>query len=142
MTSLRERIFAEIEARLMLLAVEVERQPEGDPAAFPALHILDGGHRTIEGEVGVTRRELSITIEGFAETEFGATAHAQVNELQAQVVTALLADGSNLDGLAEMIEDGDLRVDTAALTSSPRTAFAQDFTIQFATLRHDPSQPA
>lgn len=142
MTSLREQIFQEIEARLTPLAVEIERQPEGDPARFPALHILDGGHRTIETEAGTTRRELSLTIEGYAEDTFGSAAHTQINDLQASVVAALLSDDSNLAGLVELIEDGDCRVDTAALSSDPRTAFAQDFTIQFATLRSDPSRPA
>jgi hypothetical protein len=142
MTSYRTRIFEEIDARLLTLASEVERQPQGDPNKFPALHVTDGGQRPIETETGATRRELSFSVRGYVEAAFGASAHDQINDLYESVVAALMADGSNLGGLVELIEDGDLRVDVLLLGSEPRQAFEQDFTITFATARDDPSQPA
>jgi hypothetical protein len=119
----------------------VELNASGDPDSFPSLNVQDGGNRVIEGEVGSIRRELSITIEGVVEGGDGDEASADLDALYAQVFGLMMAD-ETFGGLAELIDEGDLRTDVVMLAAERRLGFAQDFTIQFATLRSDPSQPA
>lgn len=143
MTAVRQQIFDEIERRHRAIvgAEEVETMPTGDPADFPALHIFDGGQRPAEQETGATRYALAVTIEGYVDACAESGAFAQLNDLYAASVATMMTEPP-LGGLAETIEEGELRVDNAALASTERHAFAQDFTITFATKRGAPSQPA
>jgi hypothetical protein len=136
-------IFAEIDRRLGALASvhEYERMPSGDPAAYPALHVYDNGDEPIEAETDTSRLQLAITVEGYVEGEGGATTHDEMIELHSATVAALCADDGALGGLVELIEiAGQRRVQLAPLAETRRIAFAQDFTIQFATVRGDPAQ--
>lgn len=142
MVAAREQIFVKVDARLSGIhgVAEYERQPSSDPDKFNAVHCYDGGERLIETEAGATRKALSFTVEGYVNGASGPEAHAALNELHANVVKSLLTEPP-LDGLVELIEeDGDLRIDVAELASQRRLGFAQDFRVEFATVRGDPGQ--
>ncbi len=139
MTAAREEIFAALD--VLLAAVDgvqrYEREPSGDPDVFPALALYDAGDRPKDGEVGIDQKTLAITVQGYVEGGAGAVAHAAMNELHAAVVRAVMSITAPIR--AEAIEVRDLRVSVAGLASSRRFGFAQDFDIEFATLRGDPS---
>jgi hypothetical protein len=141
MTAAREQIFAAIDARLTAVdGVEYyQREPTGDPDIFPALALYDGGQGPVDGEVGNDQIALTVTVQGYAEGGAGAAAHAALNELHADVVSALMTLPA-IDGLVETVEVKGLRISVALLASARRLAFAQDFEIQFATPWGDPSQ--
>lgn len=139
--TVRDTILAVIVAALEPLAVEVELEPAGDPIDFPALGITDSGHRVLERETDITRRMMMITVDGFVEGGDGAAPTAARNKLLADVVAALMAD-ETLDGTVELVEDDDLRMFTAEMSSKRRLGFAQDFAVQFTTSRADPAQAA
>jgi hypothetical protein len=143
-TAVREAIFAEIEKRLIDITgvEEVERMPNQDPVLFNALHIWDGGHQPIESECGGQRYRLSVTIEGYHEQAGGAAAHAELNNLYSDAVSALLTDPP-LGGLAETIDEGEYRPpQIAPLTSKARLTFSFDLDIEFSTVRGRPDQAA
>lgn len=139
--TVRDTILGAIVAALAPLAPEVELEPAGDPIDFPALGITDSGHRVLEREVDITRRVMTVTIDGFVEGEGGAAPTAARNRLHAAVVAALLAD-ETLGGTVELIEDADARLFAAQLSSKRRLGFAQDFDVQFITARADPALAA
>jgi len=143
MTAKREAILAAIEEALASTdAVEVEADPTGDPTRFPALCILDGGQQVVagQGEVGQTRYNMTVVIEGYVEGGTNAAARAALNELYLQTVTALLVDPP-LGGLATSIDERDLRIDVAELASKRRLAFALSLDIEFSARRESPSHP-
>jgi hypothetical protein len=135
-----EQIMAAADAALGAVPgiASYEAEPMGDPSVFPALHLYEGPTRPIETETGVTRWEMDITVEGFVEAGSGAGARAARAKLRADVVRALIGHTALTD-LVDLIEERDLRVDTPVLASKRRLGFAQDFIIQFATLRGDPA---
>lgn len=136
--SVRETIFAAIEAALFATnANEIERMPSGDPAGFPALHIMDDGQGQIEGEAAATRYSMAISIEGYVEGTGGSAQHTALNTLHAATVTAIIGLIPTVS-VIEDIEEGDLRTAVAPLASGRRLAFSQDFTITFATRRGQP----
>jgi len=139
--TVRDQILAAIEAAIADLATEVEVEPAGDPSEFPALGITDGGHTVLEHEASLTRRSMTVTIDGFVDGAGGKVPTAERNTLAAAVVAALLAD-ETLGSLVEIIDDGDYRPVTATLSSVRRLGFTQDFEIQFSTSRADPALPA
>ena len=139
--TVRDTIFAEIEARLTPLASEVEIEPAGDPVTLPALGITDAGHVVLEREADLTRRLMTITVDGFVDGAGGAAPTAERSALLASVVAALMSD-ETLGGTVELIEDGALRMFAAELADQRRLGFAQDFEIQFTTSRADPAEPA
>lgn len=143
MTAIREIIIAAVEAALAsgTEAVEIERMPSGDPAAFPALHIMDFGQRQLaETEAGASRFDMALSIEGYVQGTGGAAVHAAMNKLQADTVRSVMAlQDTGVAGL-EIVEPEDLRVATVELGSARRIAFAQDFSLQFVTRRGDPEQ--
>jgi hypothetical protein len=136
-----DTILAAFVAALAPLASEVELEPAGDPIDFPALGITDGGWRVLEHEADLTRRVMTVTVDGFVEGEGGAAPTAARNRLHAAVVAAMMAD-EMLGGTVELIEDADLRKFTAELSSRRRLGFAQDFDVQFTTARADPARAA
>lgn len=138
MTAIREQILGLVDQRLAPLAEEYERNPSDDPTRFPALAANDGGHRIVETEAGATRYALDLTVEGYVEGGTGAQASAALNELYAAVVATMMTEPP-LGGLAETIEEGDLRVATATLASDRRLGFTLEFTITFPTRRGDAS---
>jgi hypothetical protein len=139
-TAIREQILAILDTRLAALPglAEYERMASGDPAAFPALILNDNGQSIRETEAGATRYALDLMIEGYVEGGTGASASAALNELHAAVVAAVMSEPP-IGGLAEVIEEGALRVDVATLGGARRLGFALDLTIQFATRRGDPA---
>src|SRR5437868_61641 len=130
-----EAIFDELDARLAPLILpggSYERQPSGDPDAYPALGLYDRGDApTADQETGATRLELTVTVECFAEGSGGKATHVALIDLHARVVKALCGDeGANLGGLVELIEPtGDRRSDIAELAKKRRLGFEQDFLI-------------
>jgi hypothetical protein len=138
----REQLLAIVDARLAAVegVASYEAEPSGDPAEFPALASFDGGQQpTDDTEAGATRYVMGLTVEGYVEGGGGAPARAARSLLHARVVAALMTEPP-LGGLAESIEEaGELRLDTAELASKRRLAFAQDFAIQFSTVRGDPA---
>jgi hypothetical protein len=139
--TVRDLIIAAIVAAVSPLAEEVEVEPAGDPIQYPALGITDSGHTVLDREAGITRRSMTLTIDGFVDGDGGAAPTAQRNALVASVVVALLTDPT-IESVVELIEDGDLRLFTATLASVRRLGFTQDFEIQFSTSRADPALPA
>ena len=141
MTTVLEKIWLTIDALLTPLALEYEREPAGDPNEFPALAGYSQGWARLDGDGMMTRRRLSITIEGYVDGDGGFAPTAERAELAAATVAALMAD-ETLGDLIEQIEDTDLRFTTAVLSEKRRLGFAQDFEIQFTTSRRDPALPA
>lgn len=143
--SVGEDIWAEIDKRLAAIerAQSYERMPSGDPDTFPALAGYDEGDEPTETETAVTRLNGTITVEGFVQGAGGAPAHNAMMALHADVVKALCGDDATLGGLVTSIEiTGRRRVSIAVLASERRLGFAQDFKIEFATVRGDPHQHA
>lgn len=139
MTSIREQILSGIQAALAIDPdpAELDRMPPGDPASFPALHIIDDGQgRQDETEAGVSRFDMSISIEGFV-SGAGSAMHAALNALQAATMRAVMGFGDT-SPLIEEIREGNLRIAGVELGSKRRLAFAQDFLITFPTRRGDP----
>lgn len=138
MTAVRETIWLAIDAAMTADVEEYERMPSGDPAKFPARHGSDSGQSTIEREAQNSRYSMDVTIEGFVQGQGGAVTHGQLNELYADTVKRMMALSDH--PAIESIEEGDFRPGVAPLASNRRLAFAQDFTIIFATRRGDPTQ--
>jgi hypothetical protein len=120
-------------------AVDIE--PVGDPDIFPAVEIYDGGDVVLERESAVTRRRLTLTIEGYVQRGDGTEATAERNALHASVVREIMTD-ETLGGIVEVIDPGDRRTGTATLSEHRRLMFGQDFAIDYATDRYDPAKPA
>lgn len=141
--TVRESIFAEIEARLLTVSGigSVERMPSGDPDQFPSLAIFDGNQEVIEEGMDHTRHGLTVVIEGFVEGSSGSNVHAALSQLYADTVVALVNEPP-LNGLAETISEAGMRVSVAELASKRRLGFGLDFTIEFSTQRGNPALPA
>lgn len=120
---------------------EVELMPSGDPAAFPALQIFDLGHRIEDGEAGSTRYALTLGIDGYIEASEGPDALAELNDLYAATVKAVMGEPP-LGGLVESVDEGDLRISVAPLADTRRLAFSLDMTFRFSARRDDPAEPA
>lgn len=142
MTAIRLDVLKAVVALLQDIdgVTETILMPSGDPVGFPALHVFDAGQSLIDTEPSVSRYELNLTVEGYIQTASGDDAVGKLNELYAATVRALLADDLPLGGLAETIDEGDMRVFTATLADKPRLGFGLDFTITFPTRREDPAQ--
>jgi hypothetical protein len=139
-TAIREQILAVVDTRLAAFPGlgEYERNPSGDPASFPALAAHDHGQRTVETEAGATRYALTLVVEGYVQGGTGAAASAALNELYAFVVGTLMTEVP-MGGLAETIEEGELRIAVATLAGERRLGFTLEFTITFPTRRGDAS---
>ncbi|KKC24855.1 hypothetical protein [Sphingomonas sp. SRS2] len=140
MTAVRERIAAILDQRLQSIPgiAEYERDPSADPTNFPALSMTDNGDDPLEEESGITRYAMSLDIECYAEGYHGSEVSAELNEIHAAVVQALMQEPP-IDGLAERFEEGPLKRYTAQLASKPRKGFKKAFTIIFTTRRGDPA---
>lgn len=143
MTAVRAGIVAEVERRLGLVPgiAEVEVMPAADPMAFPAFHLFDDGQEPVDMDPEATRYALALRVECYVEKPGGSAAYAQLNDLYAAAVAALLGD-EQLGGLVETIEEGRQAIGVAPLASEPRLYFGLDLPITFAARRGDPSQPA
>lgn len=143
MPSPRNQIFQTVLARLAALsdAAETELMPSADPISFPARHIFDNGQSIEETGHDFTIYRLDFSVEGYLERDSGADVHQQLNDFYAVTVAALVTDPP-LDGVAETIDEGDMRVMVAPLAGTNRLAFALDFTVTFSARRDDPAQPA
>lgn len=143
MTEVRELVFAGIEERLRAIdgVVEVEVMPSADPLGFPALHVFDSGQDPGEGGPAHQGYDLSPSIEGYVEGSGGVEAFAALNRLYGDTVRALVTEPP-LNGLAETIDEGGMRVFVAELASARRLGFSLDLPITFFTRRGDPAQPA
>lgn len=140
MTAIRQTIFAAIASALAspaTSAVEIEVMASADPISFPALHIVDDGQSREMHEAGASRYSLSVSIEGYVEGAGGAAAHAQLNQLYADTVRAVMALIDTVSSIEDIFE-GDLRTSVAPLAEARRLAFAQDFAITFVTRRGEP----
>lgn len=140
--TVRDTIDAAIAAALagVVPAEAIEFEPEGDPAAFPGLAVFVHGDGVIEREAILDRSEMNLTVEGYVREGGGTVGKAARNLLHAQAVAALLADDT-LGGTVELIEPGDRRNTRLEFDQLGRLTFAQDFTIQFTTLRANPALP-
>jgi hypothetical protein len=138
MPTAREQIFLDLDARLSAIVgvAEYKRMPTGDPARFPAVHLFDSGQRPAEGEAQTSTWDLRIQVEGYVQG--GASPHADMSELHADVVKAVMGEPF-LAGV-QTVEEDELAIDLAELGNKKRIGFIQIFEIQFATLRGDPTQ--
>lgn len=141
--TVRDTIDAKVETALLTVpAIDtVDIEPAGDPDIFPNVALFHSGDREIEREAGLTRREMTLTVEGCIEEGDGALASADRHALHAACVAAIMADDT-LGGTVEMVDPTDLRLSTPVLASLRRLAFSQDFRVQFVTSRINPAQPA
>lgn len=143
MPALRFAIVEEIETRLLAIAgvAEVKINAAGDPSKFPALFIDDAGHVPDEGtEIGATRYDMNLTVEGYVAGGGGKDAYADINALYVEVVGALLSEPP-LEGLAEEINEGPMRIATAILSKERRLGFSMDLKITFVADRASPVAP-
>lgn len=140
MTAIRETILSTLDLRLSQIAgvAEYERNPSGDPTAFPALSMTDNGQTVVDGEGSITRYALDLAFEGYVEGNDGATVSAELNELYASLLAAVMQEPP-IAGLAESFEEGALTISTAFLCEAPRKGFRQDFKITFTTRRGNPA---
>ena len=140
--TVRDNIDAAIEAALLTVPgpARVDIDPPGEPDTFPDLAVFKGPDREIEREAHLSRREGLYTVEGSIENAT-STARAELTALHAAAVAALMAD-QTLGGVVEMIDPGDCRWAPRRLVDLPILTFAQDFTIQFVTVRDNPALPA
>lgn len=139
--SVRESIFAAIEAALAGLADEVERMPSGDPSPTVnnAVHIFDGGQQLDDAESGTTRWALTVGIDGYVrDAAGGGSAHAALNTLHSNVVQAIFA-AAPIAGVTDEIEEGALSVVVAPRADARFLAFSFDLTIFYAHQRGDPA---
>lgn len=139
----REQILSALLARLAAVpgVAQAERMISGDPSSFPAL-ILNDGDQTVlrdQAEPNVTRYAMRPSIEGYVETADGPAAAAQINELYGALIRALITEPP-LDGLAETIDEIDVRFSVAQLASARRLGFLAEFEITFITRRGEPAQ--
>lgn len=144
MTTVRDQIVDAIEQALATVPgpYGVEIDPPGEPDVFPHLAVFRGNDREIEREAHLSRREGMFTVEGTVEGG-GRDADSARTALHAASVAALMADQTlGLDGMVEMIDPADCRWHPVPFASSARLMFAQDFIVQFVTVRNDPAQPA
>lgn len=144
MTAVRERIFAEIEARLGAIAspavAEVRRMPGGDPTRFPALFIFDQGDRIAEDEEETDTMAfvLSVGIDGFVT---GDAPHTAAHALYAAVIEALFPQPV-LDGLATEIRIVQLDMAVAERAKDHRLGFGLELALHYHTRFGEPDQPA
>lgn len=124
------------------IASEVELMPSSDPTPGRALHVHDMGQIVVEGEADARRYRLTFMVEGFATGETASQTHRALNDLYAGTMLALFAsdDGQALNGLAEQIEDGEMRVMAAHHVSELTQSFSQEFFVFFTTRRGDPTR--
>ena len=143
MSTLHAALVTLVATRLAALgdAAETELMPSSDPVAFPARHIFDEGHALGDSDAGSTRFDLGITVEGYVEQAGGTAAYLALHDLYAATVRALITEPP-LDGLAETIDEGDLRIFVAPRASRDRLSFSLDLSITFSACRDDPAQPA
>lgn len=138
MTAALSLIYGEVDERLAAVVGpegSYERMPSGDPDAFPALEVVDGGDSPSEdeSETLADRWDLQFTVFGYVENYGGAAAHDALIALHASTVTALCGDGKKLGGLVDVIEPQGRRTDVAELADVRRMGFAQDFKVVYAT---------
>jgi hypothetical protein len=144
MTAVRERIFAEIEARLDAIAApsvaEVRRMPSGDPSRFPALFIFDQGDvpEVSEEETDTMAFIMSLGIDGFVT---GDAPHSAANALYSAVVEALFPQPV-LGGLATEIRIARLDMAVAERARDHRLGFALELSIHYHTRFGEPQNPA
>ncbi len=144
MPAVRALNITEVMDRLAAIegVAETELMPSADPIIFPALHVFDPGHETdVTTAPGVTRYDLTLTVEGYVEGEGGAAAHADLMTLYTETVAALITDPP-LGGLAETIDEGAMRVAVAPLASARRLGFSLEINITFPASRSNPAEPA
>lgn len=118
----------------------VELEPADDPTIFPGFGVMVAGARPIEREAGLIRWEMNLMIDGYVEFGDGTEGSAARSALHAACIAALMGD-DRFGGLIEQIDPEDFRYSTATLSSVRRLSFAQDFAIQFTTLRTNPALP-
>ena len=144
MTAVRERIFAEVEARLNAITSpvvsEVRRMPQGDPTRLPALFIFDqGDEANIEAEETDTMAFImSLGIDGFVR---GDAPHSAANALYAAVIEALFPQPV-LGGLATEIRIVRLDMAFAERASDHRLGFGLELAIHYHTRFGEPRLPA
>jgi len=142
-TAIRAQILAVIEERLKTIPgiAEVEIMPSGDPISFPAIHIFDEGHKIANGGAGLTGYDFVPGLVGYVSGSSGKEAHTRLTDLYAQAV-ALLTTDPPFGGLAESVDEGDMRILIAPLEKAGLLAFDLDLPITFFTRRGDPAQAA
>lgn len=143
--SVRETILADIAARLAAipgLGEPVARESSGDPTAFPALFLTEGPQESLPGDAQASRYRMAVLIEGYVKGGDGPAAAAARNTLYAAATAAIMADGLNLDGAVEDIQEVRFRPSVAELSNARRLAFELELEIQFSTRRGNPAQTA
>jgi hypothetical protein len=140
MTARRETIILEVLERLESVpgVALVLRQPNAQPSTSNTLTLDDRGQRLIEAGAIHNIYALSLVIGGYLAGQ-GAPAAAAVNEFYAATVRALMADGAQLGGIAMLVTEGDLQIDTAATDQKFTTFFELAIDIQFTARTHDPA---
>lgn len=138
MTARRETIITEVLARLNIVpgVALVLRQPNAQPSTSTTLTLDDRGQRLIESGAIHNIYALQLVIGGFIA---GQNAAVAINELYAGTVRALFADGAQLGGIAMLVTEGDLAIDTAAIDQKNTTFFELPIDIQFTARTHDPA---
>jgi hypothetical protein len=139
MTARREILIGEVMARLASVPGDplVLRQPNAQPSTYPALTIDDRGQRRITAGAIHNIYAITLVIGGYVAGQ-GAAGAAALNALYAATIRALFADGAQLGGLADVITEGDLTIEGAALDRQFTTFFELILDVQFRSRTHDP----
>jgi hypothetical protein len=140
MTARREAIIVEVLNRLAAVpgVALVLRQPNAQPTTSYTITLDDRGQRVAEAGAVHNRFDLTLIIGGYVSGR-GAAPAAAVNEFYAGTIRTLFADGIQLGGLAEVVTEGDLAIDTASIDQDFTTFFELALTIQFIARTHDPA---
>jgi len=141
MTARRETIIGQIITRLegVTGVARVVRQPNAQPSTSYTITLDDQGQRVIETTALHDRFVMRLIIAGYIVGSGGATAAAAINEFYAATVRALFVDGAQLGGLAELVTQGDLVIDTAATDQKFTTVFELALDVQFIARTHNPA---
>lgn len=142
MTTVRDMIDDGLEAALSTVSGPraIDFDPPGEPDTFPDLAVFRGADREIEREAHLSRREGVFTVEGSVQN-IGRDARTDLTALHAASVAAIMID-QTLGGIVELIDPTDCRWMPRRLADTSILTFAQDFVIQFVTVRNDPALPA
>lgn len=140
MTARRETLILEVISRLEAVTgvSRVVRQPNAQPSTSHTITLDDQGQRVINTSAQHNRFIMRLIIGGYI-SGTGATSAAAINEFYAATVRAMFADGAQLGGLAELITQADLQIDSAPIDQKFTTVFELSLDVQFIARTHDPA---
>ena len=118
---------------------EVLLLPPGDPAGFPAAHLIDEGEEVLSEDPFAVRSRLQLAVIGFAAGRTDALLQARA--LDAAVVARML-DPAALAGLATLVNLGALTIEPVELSDVRAIGWRRDFSIEYTFRTTNPAETA